>query len=101
MEAYDGPQIVGMDMHGAHSVLVRMTPDGQKLATARIDNTPAGLAAEVGEAARRRRSSWRRLTGGTGPRTPGGRARRSTWRTRSGGEGVQLPPGQKRRERRR
>ena len=41
MEAYDGPQIVGMDMHG--KVLVRMTPDGRKLATVGIDNT-AGRA---------------------------------------------------------
>ena len=30
MEAYDGPQIVGMDLHRRRSVLVRMTEDGQK-----------------------------------------------------------------------
>src|SRR4249919_2961963 len=48
--AYDGPQIVGMDLHRRRSVLVRMTPDGRKLATARIDNVPAGLVAEVAKA---------------------------------------------------
>ena len=43
MEAYDGPQIVGMDLHRRRSVLVRMSEDGQKLATARITNSPARL----------------------------------------------------------
>ena len=47
MEAYDGPQIVGMDLHRRRSVLVRMTEDGQKLGTARITNSPARLAAEI------------------------------------------------------
>ena len=47
MEAYDGPQIVGMDLHRRRSVLVRMSEDGQKLATARITNSPARLAAEI------------------------------------------------------
>ena len=28
MEAYDGPQIVGMDLHRRRSVLVRMAEDG-------------------------------------------------------------------------
>jgi transposase len=48
--AYDGPQVVGMDLHRERSVLVRMTPDGQKLATARIGNSAAALAAEVAKA---------------------------------------------------
>jgi transposase len=47
VEAYDGPQIVGMDLHRRRSVLVRMTEDGQKLGTARITNSPARLAAEI------------------------------------------------------
>ena len=47
MEAYDGPQIVGMDLHRRRSVLVRMTEDGRKLATARIANSAARLAAEI------------------------------------------------------
>jgi hypothetical protein len=33
---YDGPQIVGVDLHRTRSVLVRMTPDGQRLGKARI-----------------------------------------------------------------
>jgi hypothetical protein len=41
-EAYDGPEVVGMDLH-RRSVLVRMTPDGRKLETARITNSPAEL----------------------------------------------------------
>jgi hypothetical protein len=45
--AYDGPQIVGMDLHRRRSVLVRMTEDGQKLGTARITNSPARLTAEI------------------------------------------------------
>jgi hypothetical protein len=42
-EAYDGRQVVGMDLHRPRSVLVRMTEDGRKLETARIDNGPAAL----------------------------------------------------------
>jgi hypothetical protein len=48
VEAYDGPQIVGMDLHRRRSMLVRMTADGQKLATARISNDPAELRKEIG-----------------------------------------------------
>jgi len=50
VEAYDGPQIVGMDLHRRRSVLVRMRPDGQKLATARIDNDPAELRKQIARA---------------------------------------------------
>jgi transposase len=50
VEAYDGPQIVGMDLHRRRSVLVRMSEDGRKLATARIANSPARLAAEIARA---------------------------------------------------
>src|SRR5881394_3074715 len=39
-----------MDLHRRRSVLVRMTVDGQKLATARISNSPARLAAEIAKA---------------------------------------------------
>ena len=53
MEAYDGPQIVGMDLHRRRSVLVRMTEDGRKLGTARITNSPARLAAEIKRAGER------------------------------------------------
>ncbi len=55
MEAYDGPQIVGMDLHRRRSVLVRMTPDGQKLGTSRISNSPAALRQEIARAGKRPR----------------------------------------------
>ena len=42
-EAYDGRQVVGMDLHRCRSVLVRMTEDGRKLETARIDSSPVAL----------------------------------------------------------
>src|SRR5262249_53876023 len=45
MEAYDSRQVVGMDLHRRRSVLVRMTEDGRKLETVRIDNSPAGTFA--------------------------------------------------------
>jgi transposase len=41
--SYDGRQVVGMDLHRRRSVLVRMTEDGRKLETVRIDNAPAAL----------------------------------------------------------
>lgn len=48
--AYDGPQFVGMDLHRRRSVFVRMTPDGQRLGKARIDNSPTALRAELAKA---------------------------------------------------
>src|SRR2546429_5813296 len=48
--AYDGRQIVGMDLHRRRSVLVRMTEAGQRLETVRIDNDPLVLAAEIAKA---------------------------------------------------
>ena len=41
--AYDGRQVVGMDLHRRRSVLVRMTEDGRRLGTARITNSAAEL----------------------------------------------------------
>jgi transposase len=49
-EAYDGRQVVGMDLHRRRSVLVRMTEDGRKLETARIDNSPAALRSVLARA---------------------------------------------------
>jgi transposase len=49
-EAYDGRQVVGMDLHRRRSVLVRMTGDGRKLETARIDNSPAALRSVLARA---------------------------------------------------
>jgi transposase len=48
--AYDGRQIVGMDLHRRRSVLVRMTEDGRRLGTARIDNSPRELRAQIARA---------------------------------------------------
>jgi len=35
-EAYDGRQVVGMDLHRRRSVLVRMTEDGRKKSPLRL-----------------------------------------------------------------
>ena len=50
MEAYDGPQIVGMDLHRRRSVLVRMTPDGKRLDKVQITNSPEELRREIARA---------------------------------------------------
>ncbi|MDN5934342.1 MAG: IS110 family transposase [Pseudonocardia sp.] len=42
--AYEGKQIVGMDLHRRRSVLVRMTETGEHLETVRISNDPEYLA---------------------------------------------------------
>jgi transposase len=47
---YDGPQIVGMDLHRRRSVLVRMTPEGERLGKARILNSPPALREEISKA---------------------------------------------------
>jgi transposase len=52
-EAYDGPQVVGMDLHRRRSVLVRMTADGRKLETTRITNSPAALRKVIARAGKR------------------------------------------------
>ena len=45
--AYDGRQVVGIDLHRHRSVLVRMTGSGEQLGTVRIDNDPFALARQV------------------------------------------------------
>src|SRR5712692_7287374 len=47
--AYDGRQVVGMDLHRRRSVLVRMTQDGRRLGTA-ITNSPQELRAQIARA---------------------------------------------------
>jgi transposase len=49
-EAYDGRQVVGMDLHRRRSVLVRMTEDGRKLETVRIENSAQALRAVLARA---------------------------------------------------
>jgi len=51
--AYEGRQVVGMDLHRRRSVLVRMTEGGERLETVRIANDPEYLRqvmARAGEA---------------------------------------------------
>src|SRR6266568_1385948 len=47
--AYDGRQVVGMDLH-RRSVLVRMTEDGRRLGTAKITNSPQELRKVIARA---------------------------------------------------
>ena len=49
-EAYEGKQIVGMDLHRRRSVLVRMTEAGEHLETVRISNDPEYLRAVMARA---------------------------------------------------
>jgi transposase len=52
-EAYEGKQIVGIDLHRRRSVVVRMTEAGERLETVRISNDPEYLRqvmARAGEA---------------------------------------------------
>ena len=87
--AYDGRQIVGMDLHRRRSVLVRMTEDGRRLGTARITNSPQELRGRSPGRGSPRRWFWRPHMGGTGRRTPWRRReRRCTWRTRWGFHGL-------------
>src|SRR6266704_4014568 len=49
--AYDGRQVVGMDLHRRRSVLVRMTEDGRRLGTAKITtNSPQELRKVIARA---------------------------------------------------
>jgi transposase len=48
--AYEGKQIVGMDLHRRRSVLVRMTETGEHLETVRISNDPEYLRAVMARA---------------------------------------------------
>src|SRR2546421_9819110 len=83
-EAYDGRQVVGMDLHRRRSVLVRMTEDGRKLEIARIADSPQALRAVIARAGKTRGWWSRRHTAGTGQltcwRRPGrGGDRRIRW----------------------
>ena len=48
--AYDGRQVVGMDLHRRRSVLVRMTEDGRRLGTAKFTSSPQELRREIARA---------------------------------------------------
>ena len=82
--AYEGRQIVGMDLHRRRSVLVRMTDTGEHLETVRISNDPQYLAQVMARAGEAPEVVLEAFTAGTGRRTPSpGSARTCTWRTRS------------------
>ena len=95
--AYDGRQVVGIDLHRRRSVLVRMSEDGRRLGMARISNSPAGLRREIARAGKSPKVvleatyGWYwaadTLAAGGSRGTPGASA---------GGEGIYLPAGQKR-----
>ena len=53
--AYDGRQVVGMDLHRRRSVLVRMSATGRKLETIRITNSPVELRRAIARAGKRPR----------------------------------------------
>jgi hypothetical protein len=46
-EEYSDRQIVGIDLYRRRSVIVRMTPAGEKLETVRIGNDPVALGLEI------------------------------------------------------
>jgi hypothetical protein len=50
MSEYDGPQVVGIDLHRRRSVIVRQTETGERLGVRRIVNDPVELMAEIGKA---------------------------------------------------
>ena len=48
---YDGRQYVGIDLHRRRTVIVRMTPEGERLgAMVRIPSTPDALRVEMAAA---------------------------------------------------
>jgi transposase len=48
--AYDGRQVVGIDLHRRRSVIVRMTESGEQLEVVRIDNDPVALGQAIAAA---------------------------------------------------
>ena len=48
--AYDGSQVVGLDLHRQRTVMVRMTPAGEQLEQVRFMNSRAELTAQIAKA---------------------------------------------------
>jgi len=48
--AYDGSQVVGLDLHRQRTVMVRMTPAGERLEAVRFTNSRAELTAQIAKA---------------------------------------------------
>ena len=66
-EAYEGRQVVGMELQRRRSVLVRMTMDGRKLETVRITNSPAALRAVLARCGKKPLVVLEARTAGTAP----------------------------------
>jgi transposase len=49
-ETYAGPQIVGLDLHRRRTVMVRLTPSGERLEVARFASDPQVLADQIAKA---------------------------------------------------
>jgi transposase len=49
MSEYDGPEVVGIDLHRRRSVIVRQSASGERLGVRRIVNDAAELMAEIGK----------------------------------------------------
>ncbi len=49
-EGYDGPQVVGLDLHRNRTVMVRMTPGGDVLESVRFANDAQVLLEQIGKA---------------------------------------------------
>ena len=97
MEAYDGPQIVGMDLHRRRSVLVRMTADGRRLGTSRITSSAAELRREIAKAGRSPAVVLEATFGWYWAADALAEAGADVhFGAPAGGEGVHLPPGEKR-----
>jgi hypothetical protein len=96
-DAYDGPQVVGMDLHRRRSVLVRMTADGKRLETARITNSAAELRREIAKAGEHPKVVLEAAYGWYWARgRAGGRRGRGAPGAPAGRQGVHLPQGQER-----
>ncbi len=46
-ESYVGQQVVGLDLHRRRTVMVRMTPAGERLEAVRFASDPAVLAEQI------------------------------------------------------
>jgi hypothetical protein len=82
VDEYDGRQFVGIDLHRGRSVIVPMTPEGERPgSTVRVDNDPFELAELVASWGESPEVVLEANTAGTGLRTcwptP---ARPCTWR---------------------
>jgi hypothetical protein len=93
-EAYDGRQVVGMDLHRRRSVLVRMSMDGRKLETVRIENSLAALRAVLARCGQGPLVVLEATYGWYWAADVGGGRRGGAPGAPAGGQGVLLPAGQ-------